>query len=192
MSQVQNLTPFIEARLAPIAGVCSRTGCVEPTVKGSRFCDKHLEESFQEKKLVLPAQGAKSYIYAIGPHKGNSVKIGRAKNVHARLSHIQAGNPEELSILGAIVGLDFVETVLHIAFEDYRIRGEWFRREGAVEDLIDYMRRGAASKIWDMVRVRCDVTPVNQRMITPQNAHEYVKRDYEAVPQAGGAIRGVG
>lgn len=181
MPKVESLAPFIEARSAPVADVCRRDGCVESVVKGSRFCKKHLEESFQGRKLACKEQSDKTYIYAIGTPEGEYVKIGRAKDVNRRVAQLQSSNPDELMVLGAFIGRDYIETILHIAFEDYRHRGEWFRRAAPVEGLIDYMKRGATSKIWDMVRVRCEVKPFKRHMITPENAHRYVKRDYDAV-----------
>ncbi len=162
MSKVESLAPFIEARSAPVVDVCRRDGCVESVVKGSRFCRKHLEESFQGRRLVCKEQSDKTYVYAIGPPEGEYVKIGRAKDVNRRIAQLRASNPDELMVLGAFIGRDYIETILHIAFEDY-------------------MQRGATSKIWDMVRVRCEVKPFKRHMITPENAHRYVKRDYDAV-----------
>ena len=65
----------------------------------------------------------KTYIIRAG--KCGPVKIGRARNVHARRSELQTGNHEELYIVRIIEG--DVETGLHRRFSHLSIHREWFR-----------------------------------------------------------------
>lgn len=89
------------------------------------------------------------YIIAEDPDVG-PVKIGYASGVpfegnwkralQARMTDLQAGNWRPLFIIGLCDGTIVQERALHALFADLRIRGEWFRREGAVEQFLSENR----------------------------------------------------
>jgi hypothetical protein len=56
------------------------------------------------------------------------VKIGVTRTVNAplRLAQLQIGNPSPLALRRLVAGDFYAEAVLHAAFADRRIRGEWF------------------------------------------------------------------
>ncbi len=54
------------------------------------------------------------------------VKIGTAKDVARRLGTMQSGNHERLILLRMFEGGVAEERLLHKAFADHRITGEWF------------------------------------------------------------------
>lgn len=65
------------------------------------------------------------------------VKIGvsRALWIGERLSQLQIGNPNQLEVRRLVQGDANVEAVLHAAFADLRIRGEWFSADRRLADL---------------------------------------------------------
>lgn len=89
------------------------------------------------------------FVYAIGNPDG-AVKIGFARNPQQRLASLRCGSQEDLRILGVLPGDRSVEAYLHQRFSAERIRGEWFKREGAVAqfvaDLQPYPDRTRASR----------------------------------------------
>lgn len=93
-------------------------------------------------------------LYAIGTADGLYVKIGITEgDPGVRLSTMQVGCPLELKVLayrrdkgGA------AERELHLAFSDYSVRGEWFRREGMVETWLDgFMAKHGKPEKWQAV-----------------------------------------
>lgn len=67
------------------------------------------------------------FIYFVGT-EGGPIKIGKAKNVKARLAGIQTGSPYKLEILGVMMGRESLEGALHKRFSKHRLEGEWFAR----------------------------------------------------------------
>lgn len=68
---------------------------------------------------------------------GGLVKIGKATDVRARLSSMQTGNPEPMTLLGEVPGGRADESDLHQRFRSFRVRGEWFRYSGELRTFID-------------------------------------------------------
>lgn len=66
----------------------------------------------------------------------DKVKIGFSKDVESRIKDLQASSPLELSLLLTIKGTTKTENELHDRFDKYRIRGEWFRYEGELEEFV--------------------------------------------------------
>jgi hypothetical protein len=70
---------------------------------------------------------------------GKAVKIGMVENASrapSRINTLQTGNHEKLSLIGLIRFVErsneghsarIVEQELHIALDEYRLAGEWFR-----------------------------------------------------------------
>ena len=97
-------------------------------------------------------------IYWIGNIKSGPVKIGYTSCVggaEARLSSLQTGNAQELSVLGAIPGTQRGESKIHQALYKNRVRGEWFERKPALA-LLDGFKGGdvAANKQVEGLDVR--------------------------------------
>lgn len=67
-------------------------------------------------------------VYVIGNERGE-YKIGRAKNAQRRLSHLQSGSVDTLTLEVVMESQDTLEAErrLHHAFAQKRISGEWFR-----------------------------------------------------------------
>lgn len=64
--------------------------------------------------------------YLLQEGDSDQFKIGHG-HVSSRLSSIQTGNPEQVTLVAAFPGGRDLEGYLHRAFEDRRIRLEWFR-----------------------------------------------------------------
>lgn len=79
------------------------------------------------------------YVYLIGPTdwRYGRVKIGRTIGAPAaRLSALQTGCPFDLQVYGYFRGGVELERVLHATFAPLRERGEWFRLDGKLLDVV--------------------------------------------------------
>ncbi len=68
--------------------------------------------------------------------RGN-IKIGITADPQQRLSQLQSGNSDLLSIEGLAIGSEIAEYVLHVRFSQHHIRGEWFRPADEVVAFMD-------------------------------------------------------
>lgn len=68
----------------------------------------------------------KGFVYCIGQAPGGHVKIGFTTDLDRRLKLLQAGNPNELRLLGFKEGNRTVEAQIHNRFNVLRVRSEWF------------------------------------------------------------------
>ena len=76
------------------------------------------------------------FVYFIGSVR-SFVKIGYSTFVPARLDVLQKANPESLTILGVMLGPVLLERALQQRFSQLWVHGEWFRREGALAELLE-------------------------------------------------------
>jgi hypothetical protein len=67
----------------------------------------------------------KHYTYLVAPENMAHVKIGHSKNPWARLTGIQTGHPEKLSVVASIVCDETGDRWLLDAFSDCAATGEW-------------------------------------------------------------------
>lgn len=74
-------------------------------------------------------------VYFIGGRQG-PIKIGRTKNVAARLKKLQTGYHRRLYLLAAIPGSQTLEEDLHKRFAPQRMMGEWFARSAELAAMI--------------------------------------------------------
>ena len=75
------------------------------------------------------------FIQANGP--SGPVKIGyTGRRVSQRLAEGQTFAPEELTVLVEAPGTPADEAKLHRLFAPLRLRGEWFRYEGELRELV--------------------------------------------------------
>lgn len=79
----------------------------------------------------------KSFVYFIFCPQVSAIKIGYTKDLRARISSLQTGNPWRLKMLAWMEGGRTQEAALHQFFRCYHAgSGEWFFYEG---DLFDYV-----------------------------------------------------
>lgn len=77
-----------------------------------------------------------SFVYFIASDDAH-VKIGYTGDIDQRLASLQNATPAKLRVLAMMHGAVAVERELHEAFGAFRIHGEWFRREGALAELLE-------------------------------------------------------
>lgn len=81
-------------------------------------------------KTLSSAKKPKYFVYFVSD--GTAVKIGKTTGtVDGRVKELQTGNPRKISVLFAIPvktesGAYDIENHFHLAFQDYRLSGEWF------------------------------------------------------------------
>lgn len=86
-------------------------------------------------------------IYAIHAVGSDSVKFGVARNVAKRLANLQIGSHLELRVLAEADWPDEAETKIHRLLRASHTRGEWFRLDKEVVNLIALMKEGRYEKI---------------------------------------------
>ena len=81
-------------------------------------------------------------IYKVEPRRGvyvlgfdQYVKIGITTNLDMRMSGLQM--PVDLTLYALLEGWRREELELHGRFSEYRLKGEWFRREGELAEWIE-------------------------------------------------------
>lgn len=70
------------------------------------------------------------YIYAIDG--GDAVKIGWSGDPRRRFYKVRSDNPSAIGVIGFIAATLVQEKALHGLLAPWRIRHEWYRKEGAV------------------------------------------------------------
>lgn len=83
----------------------------------------------------------KSFVYFIQVGEHGAIKIGKSDRPDARRNALQTGHHEELRLLGWARGGEPLEQALHADFEEYRIRGEWFRPDARLVATIRILLR---------------------------------------------------
>lgn len=71
-----------------------------------------------------------SQVYFVRAVKTGFIKIGYSTAPAKRVSDMQVGNGESLSLILTVPGSRAEERAFHMRFNDSRERGEWFREDG--------------------------------------------------------------
>jgi hypothetical protein len=66
------------------------------------------------------------FVYFIKEERSGLIKIGYSENPQKRLKALQTGQAKDLEIIMTVKGGAELESVLHKAFDFFRVRGEWF------------------------------------------------------------------
>lgn len=68
------------------------------------------------------------YVYII--KAGQNFKIGKTNNLEKRIKTIQTGNSNKIKLIRsyAIQDADLLERYLHVKFNRFKVRGEWFSK----------------------------------------------------------------
>lgn len=81
-------------------------------------------------------------------HKPVYVKIGKSRDPVSRVNNLQTSSPTKLRTLFILEGDR--ERELHALFAEYRVRGEWFRVEGALKKFItEYLNTPQGPPFYD-------------------------------------------
>lgn len=90
--------------------------------------------------LTLPAPKIHApLIYFVSA--ADLVKIGFTTHLHSRLGVLQSTTGQDITLEAVAHGTRLVERQFHVRFGRDRVRGEWFRRSEAIENLISVMRQ---------------------------------------------------
>lgn len=82
-------------------------------------------------------------IYVLQAGDDGPFKIGyTARRSEIRRQACQTYNSEEIRIIADAPGDEALEGRLHLYLKDYRIRGEWFRNEGLVREVVEAIQQG--------------------------------------------------
>lgn len=82
-----------------------------------------------------------SYVYFIQSGDAGAIKIGVSNNVYKRLSLLQTGSSEKLTLIGCTHGDAALEKQMHVTLAAFRTRGEWFEPHPFVIDHINSFPR---------------------------------------------------
>jgi Meiotically Up-regulated Gene 113 (MUG113) protein len=95
-------------------------------------------------------------IYFIQDSHSKAIKIGHARHPDKRLGDLQVGAPHVLTLLGTLPGGPMEEALIHDQFEPFHLRGEWFKGETELMELIRLLlfQKGRPSTVWDEARRR--------------------------------------
>lgn len=88
-------------------------------------------------KIRVRRTNCMGWVYFIRCDLAPAVKIGWAFNPLSRLAELQIGVPVDLKIVTAKPGSLRTEQALHRDLAPLRLRGEWFKTEGAVLQLME-------------------------------------------------------
>lgn len=98
---------------------------------------------------------------------GEFVKIGFCIGSHAlyRLSSLQTGNPIKLELLAGLVdGDEETESRLHVKYLSFHHRGEWFRYEGELKEMISIVAKENPSTVLRNIEERKPKGPRKLRL----------------------------
>jgi len=76
------------------------------------------------------------FVYFVQAGIDGPIKIGWAIDPLDRVRELQVGNHEQLQLLMTVADNGTLEMTLHERFRDLHIRGEWFRPEGDLADVL--------------------------------------------------------
>jgi hypothetical protein len=100
----------------------------------TRFVEKHVWNVLIDWDAV-DIYDRTPFVYFIGV--SGCVKIGYSTEVGKRLLELQRSNPLPLTVHAVMIGPVALEQSLHIRFGSLWVHGEWFRREGALAELLE-------------------------------------------------------
>lgn len=86
------------------------------------------------------------YVYFIRAGHDGPIKIGKAKNVDARIKELQIGNHRKLNLLYTLKAKSernafYIEKQFHKMFGSKRIHGEWFKSDIKLDKFMDTLAR---------------------------------------------------
>lgn len=90
--------------------------------------------------LGLDSEPTTTFVYFVQCIQAMAVKIGFATQVESRIRSIRVDCPLELRTLLVVHGSRSTERELHSRFWGQRIRGEWFRMDGALLETVRRVR----------------------------------------------------
>lgn len=98
------------------------------------------EEAEETIDPPTPAEAKGPGVYFLKSPSTGLIKIGRSRNMYARIDGLRRGGPEDLIVIAAFPVRDHrgAEETFHRMFDFLRVRGEWFRI--SQEQVLDAIR----------------------------------------------------
>ncbi len=127
--------PFLDPNALP--NICVSGHCLQTAAPGSHYCQACSKRG-KSAELELSDD---IIIYAIQTESG-PINIGATTSIERRLTDLQAGNHEELRVLGhCLARPNLAKDLLAILGSD-KIRGKWFTRSAMVSQVVLHMKDG--------------------------------------------------
>ncbi|WP_163836928.1 GIY-YIG nuclease family protein [Spartinivicinus ruber] len=132
----KQLVPPVYSYALP--ALCSSKGCINDPAIGYDWCQSCLDKARSKVKPKSERSLPKgvSYIYFVQAGEDGLIKIGRTKDVQARMCSLNSASPVELKLLGVFKAKDYMEKILHEEFAKYRVKGEWFKPVEEIKNFI--------------------------------------------------------
>ena len=93
------------------------------------------------------------YVYAVTNGKGK-YKIGQTSDPETRISSLQVGSPDRLTMIRWIECLPCTERKIHRHLEKYSIGGEWFKNSKRVKRVIELIANKNAKELYELCGIR--------------------------------------
>lgn len=107
-------------------GTCTVEGCDQPAVTHT-WCGTHLSRWRKTGDVQAGAPPRVGYLYLVQAATGDGlVKIGRTRDIDARMKALSIGSPVPLRVVHLIPQAGYLEKELHELFSAHRRHGEWF------------------------------------------------------------------
>lgn len=116
-------------------------GLLPTMLIGNKLFTTKADVARLQERMAAPFLGVEGNIYFVG--YGAYVKIGYTRgDVAKRVRGLNTATPETIVIFAIVRGTPEDERALHARFTTLRLRGEWFKHEGALADHIAGLARG--------------------------------------------------
>lgn len=139
------------------------------------------------------------FVYFVSYQNG-PIKIGKAKNISARMSGLQTGSPHKLELMGVMKGREGLERSLHYKFSDLRMSGEWFERKDRLLTFIEKNSSDPASLFYKPKYLQMDQELSQMKLTVKNRTLEIEQRFQKEVEQVlvqnltedlSGALQGI-
>ena len=106
-------------------------------------------------------------IYFVYDPKRDAIKIGCAIDVNRRITALNIIHKTHLNVLGVMSGAIAQERELHRQFQNYRIRGEWFRNHAVIyRYILEHAMIGEAKyEFKDNMPIRNSIRKLNGKIV---------------------------
>ena len=127
------------------------SGCKSPAIDSGFWCRFHEDKNNVSLRMEPPQKAVAAvmpwecngYVYAVQARTMEGpIKIGFSINVQSRLATLTIGSPVELDLLGFIAGSQQLERQLHGLLSSHRLRGEWFKPQHLVREVVNHIVTG--------------------------------------------------
>lgn len=115
----------------------------------------------EEKIVLAKAVMGTTWIYFIACPENGLVKIGQAKNIEKRLSSLRTSSPVEIRLAAAVRFVPECEQWMHAAFRHLRVKGEWFRAEPELIEMMRTARDSGTRAALELLQSKYKVSLVN-------------------------------